>query len=137
MKKANIIIVYNKDGNKILTCYRKKAPYKGLYNLVGGKKEDNETIEEGAYRELEEETGITRKNIQLYHFMDFLYYKSNLELEVFVGKLDKEIELIEEVNPLSWIDIDENFFDSNKYAGDGNIGHMINTISNYKDEIFS
>ena len=49
-----------------------------------------------------------------------------MEREVFAGKLNKDVELVEEANKLYWIDITENFFDVNKFAGEGNIGHMIN-----------
>ena len=37
----------------------------------------------------------------------------------------QEVELIEEVNKLEWVNIDDNFFDLNKYAGEGNIGHIM------------
>ena len=39
MKKLNVILVYNKQKDKILMCKREKEPYKGKYNLVGGKAE--------------------------------------------------------------------------------------------------
>ena len=39
MKKLNVILVYNKDENEILMCKREKEPYKGKFNLVGGKVE--------------------------------------------------------------------------------------------------
>ena len=59
MRKLNLIVVFNKDLNKVLFCIRAKEPYKGLYNFVGGKVEENETNDEAAYRELFEETGIS------------------------------------------------------------------------------
>ena len=37
MKKYNVILVYNQTEDKILMCKRTKEPYKGKYNLVGGK----------------------------------------------------------------------------------------------------
>lgn len=37
MKKLNVILVYNKDEDKILMCKRAKEPYKGKFNLVGRK----------------------------------------------------------------------------------------------------
>ena len=37
MKKLNVIAVYSKDEKKILMCKRLKEPYKGKFNLVGGK----------------------------------------------------------------------------------------------------
>lgn len=98
--KMNIIAVYNKKEDKILMCLRKKEPYKGLYNLVGGKVEENETGLESAYRELEEESGITKEDIVLTHLMTCNYQMSNNELQVYVGKLKKEVKEIEEVNKL-------------------------------------
>ena len=35
---------------------------------------------------------------------------------------------VEEVNKLEWVDVNDNFFDMNKYAGEGNIGHIIEEI---------
>lgn len=60
MKKLNIVLVYNKEENQILMCKREKEPYKGMLNLVGGKVEKNEKELNVAYRELHEETGITK-----------------------------------------------------------------------------
>ena len=99
-----------------------------MYNLVGGKIEkDNDGLNE-AYRELGEETGITDKDISLVHFMNFEYTIFNKSIEVYYGILNKEIALVEEVNKLEWVDINDNFFDMTKYAGEGNIGHIIEEI---------
>lgn len=133
--KMNIIAVYNKKEDKILMCLRKKEPYKGLYNLVGGKVEENETGLESAYRELEEESGITKEDIVLNYLMTCNYQMSNNELQVYVGKLKKEVKVIEEVNKLYWIDASENFFDMSKYAGEGIIGHIIEQVKLYKDKL--
>ena len=54
MKKLNLILVLNKEETKILMCKREKEPYKGQYNLVGGKVEENEDELDAAYRELQE-----------------------------------------------------------------------------------
>ena len=89
-----------------------------------------------AYRELQEETGITDKDITLTHIMNFQYKMKDMELEVYAGKLNKNVDLIEELNKLYWIDKNENFFDLEKYAGEGNIGHMVQQVEIYKDKIF-
>lgn len=128
MKRLNVVLVFNKEKDKILMCKREKNPYKGLYNLVGGKLEEGENELDGAYRELEEETGITSSDISLKHVMNFDYKLLDMELELFAGRLNKDKELIEEVNKLYWINADENFFDMNKFAGEGNIGHMLKHI---------
>lgn len=129
MKKVNVILVYNQKQDKVLMCKRRKDPYKGKFNLVGGKVEKGEDELHAAYRELKEETGITDSDITLKHLMNFQYFESDLEsdveLEVYAGTLNKEVKLIEEKNPLCWFDKNSNFFDTEKFAGEGNIGHMI------------
>ena len=69
MKKLNVIIVYDKTEEKILMCKREKEPYKGLFNLVGGKLEKDEEEYTAAYRELQEETGISSNDIKLTHII--------------------------------------------------------------------
>ena len=67
MRKLNLVVVFNNNLDKALFCIRAKEPYKGLYNFVGGKVEKDETNDEAAYRELFEETGISRNDIELDH----------------------------------------------------------------------
>lgn len=134
--KTNIIVVFNQEETKILMCLRLKAPYQGLYNLVGGKLERGERSLDAAYRELVEETEITKKDIELSYVMNFQYYLSEIELQIFVGKLNKEVTVQEEVNKLEWMSLTENFFDTEKFAGDGNIGHILKQIEQYKKQLF-
>ncbi len=127
----NCIMVFNTDQSKLLFCKRVKDPYLGKYNLVGGKIEANEESFTAAYRELHEETGIHKKDIMLHHMMDFTYYNQKCYVEVYVGTLKTPIFLIEESNPLEWMDLREDFFDRNKFAGEGNIGHMVEQVKEY------
>ena len=128
MKKMNVIVVFDNKLENTLMCKRTKEPYMGMYNLVDGKIEkENDGLNE-AYRELEEETNIKKKDIDLIHFMNLTYTKWNKELEVYYGILKNEVELIEEVNKLEWVSVNDNFFDMNRYAGEGNIGHIIEEI---------
>ena len=128
MKKMNVIVVLDQRMENTLMCKRTKQPYKGMYNLVGGKIEkENDGLNE-AYRELEEETNIKKEDIDLIHFMNLTYTKWDKELEVYYGILKNEVELIEEVNKLEWVSINDDFFDMNRYAGEGNIGHIIEEI---------
>ena len=128
MKKMNVIVIFNKDMTHILMCKRTKNPYMGMYNLVGGKIEkENDGLNE-AYRELYEETNIKKDDVELVYFMNLSYVKWGKELEVYYGVLNKNVTLVEEVNKLEWVPINDNFFDMNKYAGEGNIGHIIEEI---------
>ncbi|PKK95667.1 MAG: NUDIX hydrolase [Tenericutes bacterium HGW-Tenericutes-5] len=136
MKLFNLILVLNKNEDKVLMCHRSKNPYIGKFNLVGGKIENGEDYLASAYRELFEETGITKNDILLSMFMDFVWHPIDMKMIVFIGKLKEDVELIEEVHKLHWIDIEENFYDTEKFAGEGNIGHMIEIYKLHRDIIF-
>lgn len=129
----NIILVYNHTGEKLLFCERTLEPFKGQLNLVGGKVESDDYLDE-AYRELKEETGIKSEEIFLRHFMDFNYAYYDIVLQVYVGQLNRPVKLVEEVNKLLWLDEGENFF-SSRFAGDGNIGHIVKQVHYEKDKI--
>ena len=137
MKEYNLILVYDEKEEKVLMCKREKNPYKGKYNLVGGKVNVGENKLDAAYRELKEETGITKNDINLTYILNFQYPMNDMELEVYAGKLNKNVSLVEEVNKLYWIDKTENFFDKEKFAGEGNIAHMIEHANLFKEQIFN
>ena len=130
-QNMNCIVVFNKDKDAVLFCKRKKEPYSGLLNFVGGKVEKGEPSEEAAYRELFEETGIGRKQIRLYRLMDITYYHQKFVLEMYVGKLEEDVSLYEEKNPLLWIPLAEDFTDPDRFAGEQNIAHIINVALKY------
>lgn len=132
MQGYNCIMVYNNSRReKLLFCKRLSDPYKGKYNLVGGKIEPGEDGFSAAYRELAEETGITREDIELKHMMDFTYYNQNCVVEVYVGVLNKDKTLRSEKHPLLWMSAEEDFFDLERFAGEGNIGHMVEQVKIY------
>ena len=79
MKRMNVSMIFDKNKKNILMCKREKEPYKNLYNMVGGKIESDDTLNE-AYREIYEETGITRDDIELIHFMNMTYVKWGFDL---------------------------------------------------------
>ena len=134
MKKYNVSVIFDKTEKKLLMCKREKDPFKGKINFVGGKVEPNETEDEAAYRELYEETGISKNDIILTRVMDFKYYYWNMDLEVYYGKLKKDVTLKEEINKLLWIDRTENFCDSERFAGNTNIEHIIRVCEMHRDE---
>lgn len=133
MRGLNLIAVFDNKTDKVLMCRRRKDPYKGLLNFVGGKIEENETGIDAAYRELFEETRINKEDIKLYHLMDFTYHFQDFYMEVYVGKLKREIEVFGEENELCWQDLDMDFADKNIFAGNGNLGHIMNILKYYKE----
>ena len=128
MQGYNCIMIFEKDMKRMLMCERMKDPYKGLYNLVGGKIEPGEDGEAAAYRELFEETGISQKDVKLLHLMDFTYYCSDCYVECYAGRLSGDVKLVEEKNPLLWMEVEQDFFTMERFAGEGNIGHMLEQV---------
>lgn len=130
MQGYNCIMIY--CGKDILFCKRTKNPYLGKYNLVGGKIEPDRSGFAAAYRELWEETGIAKEQVTLFHMMDFTYYNQDCYVEIYVGFLDEKPELQEEKHPLCWLDSEiEDFFSTERFAGEGNIGHMVEQVKIY------
>ena len=136
MQGYNVIAVFSPDKSRMLMCRRAKDPYKGLINFVGGKIEPNESGEDAAYRELYEETGITRSDIGLVNLMDFTYQLDSCYVEVYAGQLVREVNVGGEENPLFWSGLEHNFFDPANYAGEGNIGHIMEHIKLNSGRIF-
>ncbi len=134
MVELNICAVYSPNRDKILMCLRRKEPYKGKFNLPGGHIEKGESHLDAAYRELFEETAITRGDVELTHLMDLVYHHHAYEedhgilLEAYYGVLRHEVEVYGEENDLYWLPVTEDFFDCEKFGGDGNIGHLLHTI---------
>ena len=135
MKGYNVIVVFNKEADRMLMCKRVKNPYKGLSNFVGGKIEAGEDGMSAAYRELWEETSITKDDIKLTHLMDFTYHMAQEYVEVYVGRLNKNVEIRGDENILYWSDLDHDFFNPTLYAGEGNIGHIMMHIEMYHKEL--
>ena len=131
MRKLNLIVVFNKDLDKGLFCIRAKEPYKGKYNFVGGKVEEGENNDDAAYRELFEETGISKNDIELDHFMDLNYFKYENNLQVYYGILKQDVELVEERNKLEWVELNEELLNNDKFGGNYNIPHIIRQIKVY------
>lgn len=135
MRNVNVIVVFNETADRVLLCHRRKPPYKGLYNFVGGKVELGEDSLDAAYRELREETSITREDIVLTHLADFTYHLSQCCLEVYVGRLHRSVDVQGDENELVWSDLDHNFFDMSQYAGEGNMGHILEQVKFYREQL--
>ncbi|MBQ8556004.1 MAG: GNAT family N-acetyltransferase [Clostridia bacterium] len=140
MRRFNIILVVDAAGENILMCRRVKPPYQGMYNLVGGKIEPGEDDLHAAYRELREETGVTAADVTIRHFVTFCYSEGcsgfpATELQAYVGRLRREVTLVEEKNPLLWMPLTEDFFDVDRFSGEGNIGHVLQSVQRYQPQL--
>lgn len=100
---------------------------------MGGKIENGEDGLTAAYRELWEETSITKKDVKLVHLMDMVYHLSDCMIEVYAGKLCRAVEVTGDENELYWAPLNDNYFDTKRYAGEGNIGHILEEIRCIRD----
>lgn len=135
--RCNIVPIFNPQMTHVLMCVRAKDPFMGMYNFVGGRVEGDESDILAAYREVNEETGISPDDIDLIHFMNMYFAFQDRELIVFTGRLKHDVELVKEKNKLEWLDIKENFFDLKKFAGNGNIGLIMQEILLHQDQVFA
>jgi 8-oxo-dGTP diphosphatase len=136
MKIYNLIMVLNREESAVLMLRRTKDPYLHKYNFCGGHVEDDEDLLDSAYRELFEESGITKEDITLHPYVDFTWHPIDMIMHVFIGRLTKDVTLVEELHPLHWIDINSDFFDTDTFAGEGNIGHMVQIYHEIRSTIF-
>ena len=80
------------------------------------------------YKSLATMINISREDISLIHFMNMEYIVFDKTIEVYYVILNNAVDLVEEVNKLEWVDVNDNFFDMSRYAGEGNVGHIIEEI---------
>ena len=74
--------------DRVLLCRRAIEPRKGHWCLPGGYLETGETLEEGAQREVYEETFATVENLKLFSKADLIHL--NLIMFCFLGQMKDE-----------------------------------------------
>ncbi|KAF9114701.1 hypothetical protein BGX27_010093 [Mortierella sp. AM989] len=111
-KVLTLVLVMDKDQQKILLGYKKRGFGAHLWNGFGGKVEPGETPKQGALRELEEEAGITVKDEKLYKagILLFLFENDPVGLETHVYKAfeyEGQIQECDEMRPqwFNFVDI--------------------------------
>ena len=119
--RYTLTLVFAPTKQKVLMVIHHKQ---GMLNFVGGHIEPGEDEMEASYRELYEETGITKDDITL----DFVQSEHCVApfagpewyLYVTAGVLKHDIELKPEKNELCWIDCIDTDTLLNSTFGDGN-----------------
>lgn len=156
----SLVAIYDIYKDAYLMCKRRKDPYKGLLNFVGGKKEDGESISECTMREVYEETGIfIPKNSDYFCHLFTTEVDSKLNdifgssISVYlyapvggernslsVCRVFNDIEGFNkdnvDENDLYWISDREDFSDISKFAGDGNLLYITNIVKKIALDFF-
>ncbi len=99
MKKYVLLLLFTKDYKKVLLIKRKKKPFADLYNGIGGKIEQNESVKEATIRECIEETNIRIENPKL--LITSIYPKS--------VNADEEKEMSVLYDTVNEVDVKENY----------------------------
>lgn len=110
--------IIEKDG-KILIAKKKKAYMGYLWEFPGGKKKENETLEECLLREIKEELGI---DIEIRDFIcsvkHVLNCQSAIELHAFLATPLNDTFLLKDHDEIRWVSIEElyayNFFEPDR-----------------------
>lgn len=141
-KHYTLCLIFNKDKTKTLLIKKAKGKlFEGMYNALGGKVEEGETIKQAVIREVFEESQemIKLTNPKYLGFESFpesaeVPINGNQVLEVFYDTVE-EIEIPDgREGQVSWMDISfAQDFSNNKLVGYGNIPyHIRRALANEK-----
>ena len=88
---AIVTLCFVKKDNKILMINRNKPPFMGMWNALGGHKEENETALQCAVREIYEEGNIKVDNARFNSISTWIY--DDDEIYVYVSELDDDFDI--------------------------------------------
>ena len=131
-KNYVVIMLFNKECNKVLLVKRNKKPYKNCWNGIGGKIKENETPIDAAKRECMEETNISLKNPRLlvtYVYPESSIINSNTKLNVIYDFVEETNIVDNEEGHYEWKNIDFVMDTYNKeIAGLSNLNQFVKEI---------
>ncbi len=151
MKKILTLCIIHQHP-KILLGLKKRGHGEGKWNGFGGKVEKGETIEQGAVREMKEESGIDIKKMNKLGVIGFKYQDGSGDMEVHifnVNEFEGSPTESEEMKP-QWFDIGEipynqmwpddkywlpMFLDGKNFSGEFIFDKSNEIVNYYVDEI--
>ncbi|MBX9853096.1 MAG: NUDIX hydrolase [Cytophagaceae bacterium] len=104
-----VVFQVENSTTRVLLIQRKQDPWKGMWALPGGFLEMDETCEEGAKRELEEETGLRNVDLKQFYVFDGIYRDPRERIITVahygVLKTPQEIKGSDDASDARWFDI--------------------------------
>ena len=88
---AIVTLCFLKKDEKILLINRNSSPFMGMWNGIGGHKEENESAYQCAIREIKEESNIKVDKLDLISISTWNY--DDDEIYVYVANLDKDFDI--------------------------------------------
>ena len=109
---AAVLLKRERYEYKVLLLKRNSAVLRNVWCYIGGSIEEGEAAWQAAYREIEEETGITDVSLYTSNLFDQIYspaYNYIYMAPVFVGYVDEgqSVELNEEHQDYNWLSFQE------------------------------
>lgn len=139
VKKYTVVVLLNGDGSKVLLEKKDRTLFAGMLNGVGGKIEEGETPEQGAYREILEETSLREEDITMLTWLGTLSLPEQCdtsnadmypELWFYSGIVDDESlakKPVDSTEEIAWYSLnnDGRPVTDLKLAGDGDLQYFI------------
>lgn len=107
------IFTVDKGITKVLLIKRNNEPFKGMWALVGGALYNNETLDQGIKREIEEKIGINIKNIEMFDIFSKIDRSPVMRMIAvgYIGIVDSsKVEVVKKTIKTSdadWVPIDK------------------------------
>ena len=100
------------DTHEVLVLCRTLPPLEGVWYLVTGHVDEGESGSQAAWREVEEETGLTPKSLYAANFVDQWYNTAENVIElvpVFVAYVDDgaDVDLNHEHSECKWVGVED------------------------------
>ena len=127
--------IYNTKTNKVLLLQRNDG--NNVWEIPGGKRENNEDIVDALKREVQEETGLIINEYKLVYVSPIFENHPVLKPFLNIGYLcfteESEVIISNEHLDYKWVNVEElvNYLDSNIFSDLKNNG-MINELENIK-----
>lgn len=136
-QRYNVIVVFCSVLNRVIVQEKMKGPYPDCLNFPGGKCNEGEDPTAAAYRELEEETGLTPEDLMPLKWLttETFPIKDSDKLTVLdvfytrlkAGQSMNKIKRTTDVGDKQWWEQKSNLrhVDDRGLAGDGNIPYLL------------
>ena len=104
--RREVVAALIRRGEKFMICRRPEGKARaGLWEFVGGKAEEGETLEAALIRECKEEIGVTVAVGEPYMTVEYDYPDISVHLTLFYAEITEGIPAPMEGNALAWITV--------------------------------